>query len=96
MTARNEDRDDGPLSLKNAALSVLLAFGALFGFCAAVCMVFLMFATHSFWGPWGWPTPVILAAGVLISAAAIWGTLRLQPLLRSAVLPLSPATRRTM
>jgi hypothetical protein len=97
MMAKSEDRhEDRPLSLKIAALSVLLAFGALFGFCAAVCMVLLMFATHTFWGPWGWPTPVILAASVLISAGAIWGTLRLQPLLRSAVLPLSPSSRRTV
>jgi MFS family permease len=97
MMAKSEDgQEDRPLSLTLAALSVLLAFAALIGFCAAVCMVFLMFATHTLWGPWGWPTPAILAAGVLISGGAIWGTLRLQPLLRAAVLPFSPATRRTM
>ncbi len=96
MMARIEDpHEDRPLSLKIAALSVLLAFAALFGLCAAVVMVSLMVATHTFWGPWGWPAPVILAASLLSSAGGIWGTVRLQPSLRSAVLPLSPATRRT-
>lgn len=96
MMAKSEIRpEDRPLSLKIAALSVLLAFGALFGFCAVVVTGSLMLSTHTFWFPWGRSTPIIFGASLLISAGGVWGILRLQPLLRSAVLPLSPATRRT-
>jgi hypothetical protein len=95
MMARNEDlTEDRPPSLKTAALPVLLGFVALIGISAAAGMVGSMLATHTFWGPWGWPPTVIFAACLLISAGAIWGLLRLKPWERWGE-PVSPATRRT-
>jgi MFS family permease len=95
MMAKNEAlHEELPPSLKTAALSALLGFAALFGFAAAVGVVGGMIAIHMFWGPWGWPPTVILAAAVLLGAGAIWGLLRLKPWKRPGE-PVSPATRRT-
>jgi MFS family permease len=95
MMATNEILDEvPPPSLKTVALSALLGFAALFGLAASAGVVGGMLATHTFWGPWGWPPTVILAASLLISAGAIWGLWRLKPWQRSRE-PLSPATRRT-
>jgi MFS family permease len=95
MMARNEElHEELPPSLSAAAFSVVLGIAALFGFAAAVGVVGGMIAVHMFWGPWGWPPTVILAAAVLLSAGAIWGLLRLKPWKRSGE-PVSPATRRT-
>jgi MFS family permease len=93
--ASNEGlHEDAPPSLKTAALSVGLAFAALFSLAAAAGVVAGMFATHTFWTPWAWQITVILAAALLVCVVAIWGLLSLKPWKRSHE-PVSPATRRT-
>lgn len=86
-----------PTRLKAALLSALLGIVALIGFAQVAGVVEVLLVTKTFWGPWHWQIPCLLAMDLFLGIGALWGLSRLKRWKGSKgpAEPLSPATRRT-
>jgi hypothetical protein len=86
-----------PTKLKAAVLSAWLGISALIGFAQTAGVIEVLRVTKTFWGPWHWQIPCLLAMDLVIGVGAIWGLLSHKRWKGWEGLdePVSPATRRT-